>query len=544
MFILTLCSLIILNSCENEKIDLNNVSQTNLGKVSIKDGRLLFQNKESLNKIYKEYADASDDKLSAFLEPLYLKDFFSLRPVVTEKNEEFIYNHYLKNTISKNYLKTESQKRISKTVEENFDYLDDVEEVIGDDTYAALLNSDGEIQVSEDIYKYTDLGLFIVKSGKYNQLQNYLETNSISGNLAIETSQIVKQTINEKFPQEGLIVINNDISYFRTTSKKSEKISVKGKKSGFKYINSNSKLTATDPDYNVFLNNLASCNPHSGLFGNLFGDNDVCIDQYESRRRVKTKAFNYNYLLVYHLGVKCVHQYRGWTGLWRVEATDEIRLIVEAAQFEYDLDALSGNNAINNLTRERAYFMNNQKAFFTGPNTINFNNEWGKPILTYVNQTSLPQIFQDDLTFDFFGTGNSWLDGQIQNGIDSNLKASQLNEWFYNGLYSQVKSQLQNAFGSSTIPPKNRTFVAKFPQNGKMIIQKSVNLQSFNNGVSERTFDWGAQICFGGGGSSWKIRPDAGCDILVKPKNFKVKIIGAIRKGNNWHGSKFNVGID
>ena len=188
--------------------------------------------------------------------------------------------------------------------------------------------------------------------------------------------------------------------------------------------------------------------------------------------------------------------------------------------------------------------MNNQKAFFAGPNTITFNNEWGQPIISYVNLTSLPKIFHDDLTFEFFGTGNSWLDGKIQKGIDNNLNASHLNEWFYDGLYSQVKSQLQRAFGSATLPPANRTFAAKFPENGKLIIQKSVNNQGFNIGVREQTFDWGAQICLSAGGSNWNISTNTGCDILVKPKNFRVKIIGAARKGSDWHGSKFNDGIN
>lgn len=538
--ILSLLSLIIFNSCENEKIDLNNTTQITLREVSLKDGRLLFPDKESLNKIYKEYANASDEKLSIFLYPQYQKTFYSLRPIVTEKNEELIYNQY-KNKI---IFGDNQKKNTSKIAQYNFDYLDAIEEVIGDDTFAALLNSDGEIQVGEDVYKYTDVGLFIVKANKLDILKNYLTTNKISQNLTIETSQTVKQTINKKFTQEGLININSDLSYFRTTSSETTDTNALNKKSVTKFNHSTSKSTTADPKYNSFLNNLGSCDPRSGIFGDLFGDNDVCIDKYESKRRVKTKAFNYNYLLVYHLGVKCVHQFRGWTGLWRVEATDEIRLIVEAAQFEYDLDALTGNTAINNLTRERSYFMNNQKAFFAGPNTITFNNEWGQPIISYVNLTSLPKIFHDDLTFEFFGTGNSWLDGKIQKGIDNNLNASHLNEWFYDGLYSQVKSQLQRAFGSATLPPANRTFAAKFPENGKLIIQKSVNNQGFNIGVREQTFDWGAQICLSAGGSNWNISTNTGCDILVKPKNFRVKIIGAARKGSDWHGSKFNDGIN
>lgn len=302
---------------------------------------------------------------------------------------------------------------------------------------------------------------------------------------------------------------------------------------------------SSDPTYVDFFNNLSSCNPHHGLFGTLFGDNNVCIDKYERKRRVKTKAFNYNYFLVYHLGVKCVHQYKGWTGFWRVESTDEIRLVVEAAQFQYDLDALLGNNAITNQTKERYYFMNNQKAYFTGPNTITFNNQWGTPIISYQNLNSLPSIFQDDLSFEFFGTGWDWLDDQIQDGIDSNLEASNLNEHFYDALYDTATSQLRTAFGNSTATPANRTFVAKFPQNGKLVFQKSVLHQGYGIGVREKTFDWGAEFRFNAStsGEGWKMSGGVG-NVLVRPSNFRVKIVGAARRGNSWHGSKFNVGIN
>jgi hypothetical protein len=545
--ILAIASLSV-NSCENEKLDTTNSPIISNNKITIKNGRLFFQNKESLSKIYTEYANASENKLSELLDPLYEKGFYSLRPIVTAENEEMLYKHYIKSLHPRFKSSISKTAFISEDTDTALDHLDDVEEIIGDDTYAALLNTNAEIQVAEDIYKYTDVGLFIVKENAINQLDNYLTTKNISQDLAVQTPETVKETINLEFYQEGLSNINSDILYFRTTSSEQELTSISSEKLNSIYKTNSKSAVYEDPNYNSFFNNLSRCTPHKGLFGNLFGDNNVCIDKYESRRRVKTKAFNYNYLLVYHLGVKCVNQYRGWTGLWRVDSTDEIRLVVEAAQFEYNANALLGNDAVNNQTRERSYFMNNQKAYFTGPNTITFNDQWNQPILSYINQTSLPKIFQDNLTYEFFGTGNSWLDGQIQKGINSNLKASQFNEWFYDGLYNITKSQLQTAFGNTVLPPTSRTFLAKFPENGKLIIQKTVNSQGFNIGVSERTFDWGAQLCFSAsnpGNSNWNIQSNTGsCDLLVKPKNFRVKIIGAIRYGNDWHGSKFNVGIN
>lgn len=531
-FVLGLCS------CENEIVETNS-TQNIKNEITIKNGRLSFQSKEAFARVYKEFAEASDQKLIKYFQPLYENGFYSLRPITSEENERFLYNHYIKIVKNKSMLGKTHQSE-----EDVFDYLDDLEDIVGDDTFSAFLNNNAEILVADEIYKYTDVGLFISKEDKYNILQELLDEKSISKDLTIETSETAKQSILNEYPNDGLTIINGNVSYFKIDPIDPEGGSGGGGGSGGVYNPTPGSPASIDPSYNTFLNNLSNCSPHSGLFGSLFGDNNICIDKYESRRRVKTKAFNYNYLLVYHLGVKCVHQYKGWTGFWRVEATDEIRLVVEAAQFQYDLDALLGSTTINNQTKERYYFINNQKIIYS-TNAMTLPN-WGLPSTTYYNMTSLPMIFKDDLSFEFFSTGLDWLDSQIQNGIDSNLKASNLNQYFYNSLYSTITSQLHIALGSSIIPPANRTFVAKFPEQGKLIFQKSVLSQGLGIGVREKTFDWGAEFSFNAstsGDSGWRLSGGSGSS-LVRPTNFRVKIIGAVRHGNSWHGNKFNVGIN
>lgn len=59
------------------------------------------------------------------------------------------------------------------------DDIDDLEEIIGDDAYSAFLDSRAEIQVADQIYKYTDVGLFIVQDSKYDELKQYLEVKAI-----------------------------------------------------------------------------------------------------------------------------------------------------------------------------------------------------------------------------------------------------------------------------------------------------------------------------------------------------------------------------
>lgn len=532
------------SSCENEKYDSLEKKSTTQNEITLKNGRLHFQSKESFITIYNEYINLPEEKLSNLLTPFYQKGFYSVRPIVTEKNEEFLFNHYKEKL--KEYQNLDIEYAKTKAGIEPYEPLEpfeEAEEIIGDDTFAALLNIDGEIQIGEEIYKYTDVGLFIADETEYVTLDDYLEVENISDDLYNDTPLVVKEGVTLLLPPNFPTAIgtHSSIVYYRPSTTTTSTTST--------YTSPTpGSPAASDPSYNAFFNNLSSCDPHSGLFGNLFGDNNVCIDKYESKRRVKTKAFNYNYFLVYHMGVKCVHQFKGWTGFWRVEATDEIRLVVESAMFEYDVDKLLGNTLIKNNSQIKDIYLNNQRITY-GPNTINVNGPYG---FTYSNldQSSLPQIFQNSgmgLSFEMYGTGIIPLDNLIQNGIDSNANAKKLNEHIWNTGYDEIKNLIRRTQNNSSYtPPPNRTFAAKYPENGKIIITKTVLDQGLNIGVRDKTFDWGAEFRFEAkdkGDGSWKMTGGQG-SLLARPEKFRVKIIGAVRKGNAWHGSKFSVGID
>lgn len=67
--------------------------------------------------------------------------------------------------------------------------IDDLEELIGDDAYGAFLNDQAEIQVGQEIYKYTDVGLFVVSEDKYTTLEPYLISKNISTDLLVPTEE-------------------------------------------------------------------------------------------------------------------------------------------------------------------------------------------------------------------------------------------------------------------------------------------------------------------------------------------------------------------
>jgi hypothetical protein len=119
---------------------------------------------------------------------------------VTENNEQFIHNHYIKIVRNNNTIRS-TANRSSEAI---FDYLDDLEDIVGDDTFAAFLNNNAEILVADEIYKYTDVGLFISKEDKFNNLENLLDAKNISKDLTIETSLSAKQAILSEYPNDGI----------------------------------------------------------------------------------------------------------------------------------------------------------------------------------------------------------------------------------------------------------------------------------------------------------------------------------------------------
>lgn len=94
------------------------------------------------------------------------------------------------------------------------DDIDDLEEIIGDDAYAAFLDSRAEIQIANQIYKYTDVGLFIVQDSKYDALKQYLEVKKISDDLMYATDESIRLAYIESQPSEEKVVVSDGIEYF------------------------------------------------------------------------------------------------------------------------------------------------------------------------------------------------------------------------------------------------------------------------------------------------------------------------------------------
>lgn len=168
LFLITgVISILLLTGCLKEDLserETATVTLKNMWNVSLVDGRLSFPDRESSFNTLRTLEDSTENELYDFLEEFYNQGFLSLRPPLTEETEEDIAVQYTDKIARFN----DEYAELGLSDEEIKDRIDETQFVIGSDLFAAFLNQDGEILVGNEIYKYTDAGLFFVDEDNYD----------------------------------------------------------------------------------------------------------------------------------------------------------------------------------------------------------------------------------------------------------------------------------------------------------------------------------------------------------------------------------------
>lgn len=315
-------------SCREEVLQTSiEDTKVQISDASVKNGRLFFPNKESLQSTYTILKKEKPSKIIEFMENLGVE---SLVPIVSNSNEEMVLSLLKQRKVK---LAKSNKKTVKITDDEIISDLDDLEEVIGDDTYTAMLNENAEVQIGNDIYKYTDVGLFIVNENSYSVLEKYLAVKSISDNLLFPTSLDIKNQIVNEFPSGVITSISTskisriaaEILYFNSIQPNEDENGNGGSFTNDVYNPKTSELSIDQ-----IIDNIKIGEVRKPWIGNVFGNTWETDDQYESRRRVKVKFYSQNLWLLYVVGCKVKHQYKGWTGLWRKENADKLGIGVNS----------------------------------------------------------------------------------------------------------------------------------------------------------------------------------------------------------------------
>jgi hypothetical protein len=160
--------------------------------------------------------------------------------------------------------------------------IDDEDELIADPYYASILNQGREVQVSENIYKYTPDGLYSTGADNEQALNDYLENGD-------GTLKTIEACIIDYPRTEGVYLIEYPID------------GCGGGGSG------GGGSTVPEPN----LDDFGLCTDNKGgLWQDIFGPKVECIDKWDDRRRVKTKVWNQNYFLYSSIGISVRAQKR------------------------------------------------------------------------------------------------------------------------------------------------------------------------------------------------------------------------------------------
>lgn len=507
--------LVVTASCRKEipvKLsEKNNFTE----QVSVKNGRLYFPNKESLSKTYQELKKKKIEDVQNLMDE---KGLESLVPIVTEENKDEVFAGLKSRKIQ--YLQKQSSttmKTAPVSDEDIYEDLDDLEEVVGDDVYAAMLNGNAEIQVADKVYKYTDVGLFVTPVENYANLENYLEVRKISSNLMESTSSEVRKEFTSDKASGQLIPLSdaNNIDYFASKILLTYDYGDGGIGGGGGSGGGGGPYTPhAEPSIATIVQGLPIGEVRKPWLGNLFGVTWETDDKYESRRRVKVKFYSQNLYLVYAVGCKVKHQYRGWTGLWRKEDADKLGIGINSISWKFS-HAIT--YASNNTPRE-VYWMDG-KMYKAAGNTDYVN----------VGPATMP-------VFPF--SNNATVDAVIQFTVNlSGLTEDQLNKLFWENAWKQA-----NKFIEGQNKKLNRiAFVVDSYQQTYIQYYDFSQIQD-NEDVIERIFNWGVATpqftyTFGGGTGNGMAVTSYQFNFL-QPTAVAVSLYGIAKKNGAWHGVK------
>lgn len=536
----------IFNCTKDDKINDNQLAVLE-DSLELKDGTLVFSSIDFLTRKVDEIKEMEDVQKEQYLYFFYNKGFEPLFPRYREDDAtrltQFANNkkaRLQKRATSGSLMVT--GKSVPTEIDEDGDLVEEFDDdLISDDDFASVLNSQREVIVGDSLYKYTYDGLYAVKTVDKPLLDNYIADNDIEflvqeNENIIRGESLVTPKIKRKVTTEtDLQKVSNCHDNMSIEPAQNEltqyfdDLSCGGGSTGGGSTGGGSTNT---PDHTAsliaYVKDLDECNTINGFLNSgfgLFGVSKKCYSKFSSKYRTKTKYYKENYLIYNAIGVKVKHQKKGWTGLWRAKSTDEVALMISQASFKYTINIPGFPNM---YAPPKLYFFEN-KIFNSQGQLQSYSNSIYKPPfpeIPYVSEVIITEFINH------------------QTGAD--LSVEDLREHFYTGAWSIAKQIVNSSKGRD---PKNVTHILYSPtkvyltfidlNQRKLNTKKITNVFDYNFGIG---FKFNVNVDAAGNYSTDLI---SGFDLgtLSIPKLYdydevKMDFVGVTRRGSTWKGSK------
>lgn len=332
-----------MSSCENNFDDNQDTKTPNslTTKLELIGETIKIDNKTELKNIIKSYQKnvEGQNNFNNEIRDLQNKGFKPLTPIFgkdeAEKIEKFILEK--KERIRNSYKNIGVSSKSTSSIEINFE-----DEIIKDPAFAALLNENREIYVSDSLYKYTDKGLYFCLIKDRDKLYSYLSKVSLVKK-AMQVKNMVSPCEQEQM-QRNLVAFNE-------ITEVTDGIML--------FI----PLPECDPYGDVpeptptpiplspklIKQNLGICTiEKQGFFEKIFGASESCEDYYSDNRRIQVSFWNQNYFLFSSVGCSArfqKHIEHWWASWWEKSYAQNIELGINDIQYDYKFNVPQFNIA-------------------------------------------------------------------------------------------------------------------------------------------------------------------------------------------------------
>jgi hypothetical protein len=329
---------ILFFSCQDE-LEITETKDVILKKEGLINGRFSFSSKESLKQTIEEFKNDDISVVENKFEKYYDDGFRSLKPIINPNNEKLI----------SQFAEEYSQKTKNEFSKKKGDKDDGF---IPDPFFAALINDDNEIIVSDSIYKFSkNKGLFFAHVKDSTHLIEYvnnLEDTNLSSKLSIaEQSDIC--AYREEYG--GITQIDDEISMYVAPIE--DDCSGGGGGSSGGGSSGGGSIVLSEEELNDIINNLPICSGTTNWINNLFGKSYWCNEHFDSRHRIKTEFWDKKWFIYASVGILAKTQVKT-LGIYWASESDEIHIGINRILLRYnfkkpDLKFLSHPNMNYNL---------------------------------------------------------------------------------------------------------------------------------------------------------------------------------------------------
>jgi len=528
--------LLCMISCNKDVIDNFDLIKEaqSIDKIVVHKGILSFSSKDFLGRTIECMKHKNDQEKREALYPYYDQGFMPLYPYFEEDD-----TNRLSLFAKRKKIKVQKTMLRSNQLPNMISEIDQEDDLISDDEFAALLNDEREIIVNDTLYRYTYSGLLSVHKNKKQLLDDYIHKNKFDRPIPNPKDLVrghikVSSEITQSLPANDLIFERNDLQ----SGYKNNPFSIMSDEhfnqedyligSGYSVNHSLKTVNHTDNLLDL-IDNLDPCNTLNGFLNSgfgLFGVSRKCYDYFSSKYRTKTKYWKENYIIWNSIGVKVKHQKKGWTGLWRAKRTDEVALAISQASFKFNI----------NIPRFPQHYAPQKLYFFE--NKI-FNNQ--SQLISYFNQSQRPPLPEIPFVSEVVVTE------YISTNFGYDLSVEKMRELFYQGVW-QVAKTIVTSYKNRL--PKNVTHIVYTPttvylnyvdlQRRKLKSKKIVNRLDYNFGLG---FKFNVNVDSQGHFTTDLTGVGDVLGNIVIPKLYDYKdatfdFVGASRKGSVWKGSR------